>query len=590
MWSYARRRALIEGLERRAAADPEDFSRRLRWVGRLGYLAMAGLVLPLAGVVGAFGWTAVTGALGELGLMLFALTGVLLGFVLRALWVRLELPAGVPLQPTDAPELFTWIEEASKKLSAPRIDEIRLTDDLNAGVYQVGRRSTLCVGLPLMRVLTADQLRGLIAHELGHVANDGRQGARVHQQRLRWTQLAGALDEGAMRIVMWPLLRIYLPWFEAWSFVQARRQERRADAGEAQLVGKETAGETLARLAVVEVWFKELFMPRLLDEAFEQGGQLQDLASRMLRALGEPVPASRLAWFLAEQMRRETDLDDTHPALKERLEAIGAGVCSVESLVPDDPADEAFLGRRLGPLLAKLDGTPSDELADRWAEEAAHADDVRDAPRRGARGKPLMEAWHRTLNRGLVEGSEAAAPGYMRLVDRFPYFALAWDRLGRHRLEHDDEAGLEDLRKAIDLDPDLGPTSSMLAADWLRGRGDEEAAERWEARAARGAALIYHGVLSEELAWAESSLPEAVQEALEERARVLPWIGELRFVQVEPPGCATVHVLAVGIRFRWIVRADRTLARLREELSDLWVPGRFEVVDLKDPDWAFLSR
>ncbi len=133
-------------------------------VAGLGFLAFEAVTRPGTAAIG-----------GKLGLI----TGLVAVAVLRAAFVVErrgdEAQDGVLVWRQDEPELWALVDEVSAELGVQAPDDLRLVEDVNAFVHQdtrllglVGGRRHMCIGLPLLHVLTVDQLRGVIGHELGH--------------------------------------------------------------------------------------------------------------------------------------------------------------------------------------------------------------------------------------------------------------------------------------------------------------------------------------------------------------------------------------------------------------------------------------
>src|SRR5437764_1005281 len=77
---------------------------------------------------------------------------------------------GPVLARTDAPLLFTVVNEVARRLGVKPPGQIRLTYLPCCGMVAWGRSQALVLGLPLLRVLTLAELRSVIAHELAHLA------------------------------------------------------------------------------------------------------------------------------------------------------------------------------------------------------------------------------------------------------------------------------------------------------------------------------------------------------------------------------------------------------------------------------------
>ncbi len=197
--------------------------------------------------------------------------------VVRAMWVRFEVPEGRVVTREEFPELFAVIDDLRTRAHAPPLHAVLVTNDFNASVVQHprfgmlgGTRNYLLLGLPLMHALAPEELKAVVAHEFGHLSGaHGRFGAWIYRLRVGWTRLLGALQHsrhwGAKlfsRFFDW-----YAPLFNAYSFVQARQQEYEADRMSVAAVGQQAAASALLRVNVQDDFLGEKFWPAIFKRA-----------------------------------------------------------------------------------------------------------------------------------------------------------------------------------------------------------------------------------------------------------------------------------------------------------------------------------
>jgi len=156
-------------------------------------LAMAGALLGLP--VGRV-------ATGHGFLIFWGIAMVVAGVsILVAIVPRRErfVPPGPRLTRADQPELLALVEDVAREVGHPVPDETYLEPDANAAVTEVGppllrKRRVLILGLPLLDLLTVDQLRAVIAHEFGHyVGGDTRIGTWTYRTRRAILRTVSAL-------------------------------------------------------------------------------------------------------------------------------------------------------------------------------------------------------------------------------------------------------------------------------------------------------------------------------------------------------------------------------------------------------------
>ncbi len=139
------------------------------------YLLAIGVIV---GLLGGGLWAVATGH--GAGIKLVLVGGLVAFAVGRALYVvsrssRAEDQSGLLLTPQAQPAFWQEVRALAVAAQTRPPDEIRLVPDVNAAVSEqasllglrAGKR-TMYIGAPLLVGLTADQLRSVLAHELGH--------------------------------------------------------------------------------------------------------------------------------------------------------------------------------------------------------------------------------------------------------------------------------------------------------------------------------------------------------------------------------------------------------------------------------------
>lgn len=322
---------LVRLSEHASADDSARYRRGVAAFAALGYL----WVLACLGLaVGIVAWVVVSVADGRFNftrgwLLLFALG--LLWATLRALWVHFDEPDGEPLTRADAPGLFEALDRIRERIKGPPVHRVYLDDNFNASIRQVprfglfgGALNSLSVGLPLLMMLDRQRLLSVLAHEYGHLrGNHGRLSAWIYRTRLSWLRLDASLqrDEGVMALVSQAFFRWYFPRFAAKTFALARQDEYEADRISGRLLGTAVAAAALTEVAIRGNWYASEFWPWHWARAEREPLPPGPFAA--LRQRARTPPSEEFArQALREAMRRVSDLDDTHPVLRDRLEAL----------------------------------------------------------------------------------------------------------------------------------------------------------------------------------------------------------------------------------------------------------------------------
>ncbi|RYF15507.1 MAG: peptidase M48 [Comamonadaceae bacterium] len=344
---------LVRLSEHASAEDSGAYRRSVAAFASLGYAWVVGcFVLAAAGLwwiaslalQGRFRAVFVTGVLAA---------GALLWSSARALWCKLDPPEGVRLEPADAPALFEALERIRRKVKGPPLHEVLLDAEFNASIMQRprwglfgGARNYLVVGLPLLLALDRQRVLAVLAHEYGHLrGGHGRFAAWVYRTRISWSRLHESMqgDETLAAMLTEGFLKWYFPRFVARTFALARQDEYEADRISGRLLGKEVAGAALTEIAVRAHWIDEEFWREHWALAADRPQPLGPYA-HMRKALALPPPDAFARTSLRGALRRISDVDDTHPVLRDRLDALGVA-----------PALPAWSRRSGIDLLAKPD-------------------------------------------------------------------------------------------------------------------------------------------------------------------------------------------------------------------------------------------
>ncbi|QEH32768.1 Protease HtpX [Aquisphaera giovannonii] len=334
---------LVRWVEARYAGRPRALERAVvRWV-RIGRGA---LLSWIAGLLGGGVALCVLGVVvaAEAGaaIVLLALGAGLLAYCFsQAGFLLLAEPTprqGHLLGPGEAPELRAMLDELRRRLDCRPFDEIRVSLAYNASVLDVPRlgflglgRSTLEIGLPLAMVLSPDELRSIFAHEFAHLsARHGMRNGRIYRLHRAWchavgrmqSPITGALD-GTVRGAVMRFLGWYWPRLHARAVVLSRLHEFHADRVGAEVAGAGVMAGALWRTECRGEWISERFWPDLHGLAGEMPEPPDDLFDRLRLAIPvAPSPADAARW-IGRALAQLTAIDSSHPALPERLRALG---------------------------------------------------------------------------------------------------------------------------------------------------------------------------------------------------------------------------------------------------------------------------
>ncbi len=470
--------SLVARLEREQSRNPAAYRRKVVLLALAGYAYIAAVLLLCALLV--LGSLLLATRAAVLGGKLAILFGAFFWIVTRAMWVQLAPPQGREVTRRDAPELFALLDHLQHELDVrARFHRVLITDDLNAAVVQTPRLGVLgwhvnylIIGLPLMKALTRKQLAAVLAHEIGHLAGGhARLGNWVYRLRLGWARLGALLEpaQSAGGIVFRPFFSRFVPYFNAASFPLARANEYEADRCSVRLTSPTAAAAALTTVNVMGSFLQARYWPELHRKAADHARPQFSPFADMGRAMTAHVDRAALTHWLANAMARTTSCADTHPALADRLRAIGAA----PRLVPPAPGESAdgLLGAALTPITEELDRRWQHGIAPAW--ERRHQQVQEDRKRLAELDARAAAGWldfdespqRACLTEEVGTGVDATLEQLRALNAADPAHAPTRCALGARLLQRGDEAGMAPVERAIEHEPDAIAVAAALLRD-----------------------------------------------------------------------------------------------------------------------------
>lgn len=543
--------AMIARLEKRAEQHPVMYLVSVMLVSFAGFgiLALAIgysllLVLLLVGLglaVVATGGKALI-LLAKLGklLILLAISGwVMVKSSLAMLFSRLPPPTGRELTRQEAPVLFQRIDELQAKMQGPRIHHVLITDELNAAIVQhpamglLGwERNYLILGLPLLQVMDKDEALSVVAHEYGHLSGyHSRLGGFIYRFRSAWGRMQALAEEwdnlGSRFIAK--LFRWYAPYFNAYTFVLARKHEYVADRAAVELTSRTAAQSALVRINVAAFHEQENFWPDIRKRIAHEPQPLASKSEFWTQSLDQRLDGESRTVFLKRALQRETDFLDTHPALKDRLAALGVDIGTV--VAPDNVAEggaaRALLGEALPVLEREMDEQWSSSVAENWSDQHARLQAMvaRRSELEGmlAQGPvEIAEQWEYVQLLEELEADQDLLLHVEAVLARDTEHLPALYMRGRLNLARGNDAGIADIEAAIEADADAILPGCELLWRYFLERDPERAqgyAARWEQR--NDYLTRLHDESNNLPGDAQLVAPELPAEATEEIARIV---------------------------------------------------------------------
>lgn len=505
---------LVARSEKLAARSPRQYRWGVFALAAFGYLYLAFVVALLLALLIAS--VASVLYLKALAIKLFFVVGAALLIVLRALWVRLSPPAGIVLTRASSPELHALLDELRQRLNAPRLHQVLLTPDFNAGITQLPRlglfgwhQNYLIVGLPLIKALTVEQFQAVLAHELGHLSRGhARAGNWIYRLRLIWQRLDAAFSQSSHwgSILVQPFFKRYVPFFTAASFPLARANEYEADAASLRITSARSAAQALTSVHIVGTYLAEKYWPSIQAAAKDAPqpafAPFRDFAVEAIKNL----PAEELQRWLQTALGKQTSHADTHPCLADRLKALGVQA----EFAPPLAAEGA--GKLLGPSLSQWENSFDtgwrERVQETWKKihEQTQVRRTRIAELR-AKGEPaeLDEAAaleFANLEEEVGAGSDAALALRRTLVEKHPESLPIRFAFARQLLQRGDAAGVGPMESVLERTPEAVLRGAQLLWNFHLRRNETARASYWQQKCLEQASVL--------------------QAAREERGKLLP--------------------------------------------------------------------
>jgi hypothetical protein len=345
-------------------------------------------------------------------------------------------------------------------------------------------RHTLLIGYPLLATLAPEQVRAVIAHELGHITHaHGRFTGWVHRTRVSWVSLMRALDRyGATPLFAHLLFRWYVPRLDAAAAAVSRRHELLADRMAAAVTGAQTAAQALVAIEIGGQLLDRTFWPRVFDRVRtdpDPPRPYSEMGPAIWARLDDP------ASLLAQVLEAETPGYATHPSLRERL-----GALDQPAQIPPASAFTAadhFLRDDQRQVAAALDEEWQSREADWWnREHRALRDRQKRLSQLAGIPSPSPEQTFELAELTEQEGHEEEAMElYISAHTRG--HALAGLGAGRLLLRRDDPAGMALIEEAMAADPALVENGCGAIAEFLEDQNRFTDAHPYRVRQGRHA-------------------------------------------------------------------------------------------------------
>jgi len=500
--------SLIKRLEIDAKEKPAFYRLKVMALAVLGYAYILGIIfVPVFVVLALLGAFWIKPALllillkflGKLLLVLLVfIGGIFTAFfgAIKSFFKEIVKPKGIRLTREIAPAIFDTVDEISAGVNAPKPDQILINDDFNASVMTVprygflGNKTYLNIGLPLMEAVSPNHFRAILAHEMGHISKGhGSNAAWIYQLRETWSRFLENQEEtesSSIDFLYTSFVNWYFPYFNAYSFVLAREQEREADKMAAELYGAKDLAESLIFTEVKGAFLGNEYWKKIFDIAKGKEKPPSNVFSDMQRAFRSESDPGKEALALSKALKTRTDFSDTHPSLNERLQALGypALVDGAISKLPanfETTAAEEYVGDYAERWAKDFDREWKNEILPFWKMSYEHWGEARKRTEEldlKYQTKEITEdeMYELAELHGSDKGEDAAIPILEEILKTNPKHVGAKYSLGSILLDSEDERGVELLKESMLIDRTITiPVCESIYAFYFSQHREDEA-------------------------------------------------------------------------------------------------------------------
>jgi Zn-dependent protease with chaperone function len=596
-------RARVRREEESARARPRLYRLRVTAFAGLGYAVYLAIILALLLLIAGFAALMVL----KPGVWVFKIGWKLgiptcLGVValVKALRVRLTPPSGYRLSKSDAPQFFELLENLRRKLRAPQFESVFLTDDYNAGVLQIprwgvlGSRNFLQVGMPLMQAISTRDLEAVLSHELGHLsANHSRFAGWIYHIVGSYEAVLQASGENKL---LSKFLGWYVPRLDVLTFPLRRQDEYEADRAAVEVVGAERAAQALVNVDVRGTPL-EPFWKSIRDKVHESPSPPAYLFTTWRERCRE-FSTEGATEALEAALNIESDVDDTHPSLRERVAAMG-GTAAIEAQTGASSAEELF-GDRYAHLVEQAGYVWVQGAMEAWKTEHQRLVDQRtrlaELERvRHTRALTEDEAFAYADAAEDVLPDQDPLPFYRAVIELFPEHAGARLAAGRLLADRGDEEAVKFLDPMTRTrDADLRLAASLWIARYHERSGNSKDVETALKRV--NEAFQEKEQLDEARAKLKTSdtflphgLPAERVEELRKDLELLPFLKRAYLVRKEISAEESAFVLAIVSKATARLKDSDDDGRTQRTLGTVTLPPESWVLNL-DAESSFTPR
>lgn len=413
---------------------------------------------------------------GGFGLITLGLIGSVI-IILKSLYIKLEAPNEVTLNREEHPQLFKVIDSAIEMTKAPKLDEICILDDENIGVtcllngFGANGKNVLVIGIKALKVLSEEELKAAIIHELAHIYNeDTKVSSKISRRLTRWNEIVYRVDEGdniIKMILLLPFAKFYIEKLERYLDAMSQTKELLADKEVSKYMSVEIYAKATMKLEIME---KFLANPYSKLEIRSSDEAPKNYFSTLFEDFESELPNRKEQW-MNQIKKRISSIYDTHPSFKERMEALGIEDFNYDINFNDQSYDYK---KEIDTLIEVKNKQWHKYWSDQWEEVTKEykeqleiiknykaTDDIEKIIEYGEALEDLGEY-------------EKALDFYKDIASKDKECAIAMYKVGQIMLMNNNEEGIEFIEKSIELDGSFFISAMGIITEYFLDNGMKE--------------------------------------------------------------------------------------------------------------------
>lgn len=376
--------------------------------------------------------------------------------------------------------LHRWVTELSKTVGQCKIHHIVLTEELNASAYVspgflgFGARKTLRIGLPLLQYLSSDEVKSVVAHELGHFSRQhDRVGQWIYRVRYKWSIFLlsrRSEQDGFIQSLQKLAARRFIPAFLRQSSAWSHQCEYEADDCAKRAGLAKCLIDALVKMELHEHIQHHAMQKDWVQWKLQSDTPPQNILETILTKVQFYAEES-FASTLTTAKTRPLSLYDTHPRLQQRADHLCVAieppqwnsVCAGVEAFPDSWAP-IFRDYQTSWINKHQHSWCFDHYRMRWLHAEAEANP----------GDLVLQA----VATASLSASTAALDALRAMVATHPSDAYLNYELGRALLEGNHEEGIQHLQTAIRLNKKIAAVALQRISDYHLSRDNADTIER----------------------------------------------------------------------------------------------------------------